>query len=81
MRHSRSVGAMVGVTAKTVRKWVKEFCQDGKFVIRDRHYEKRQADSFIDDEDFAERCREEIDRRVYRRKKGEPRFRVEAFKR
>ena len=56
MRHSRYVGDMVNVTAQTVRKWVKEFCQDGKldgkFLIRKRLNEKSQADSLIDHEHF-----------------------------
>jgi len=81
MRHSRKIGEVVNVTARTVRKWVKGFCEDGKFLIRARLYEKCQADSFIDHEDIAERCREEIDRRLYRRKKTEPRFRVADFQR
>ncbi|CAB1115994.1 unnamed protein product [Ectocarpus sp. CCAP 1310/34] len=81
MRHSRYVGDVVKTTAQTVRKWVKEFCQDGKFLISKRLYEIRQADSFIDPEDIAERCREEIDRRLYRRKKTDPWFRVSDFQR
>ena len=77
--HSHAVGEGAGVDAKTVRRWVTEFCKDGKFVVPDRTYVKRQAFSFIDDEDIRERCREYIDQRIYRQKKGERRFRVADF--
>lgn len=49
---------------------------DGKFIVRKRQYDKRQLRSYIDDEDIRDRLREFIDRRLYRRKKDEPRLRV-----
>ncbi|CAN0461314.1 unnamed protein product, partial [Scytosiphon promiscuus] len=76
LAHSRTVGDVIDVDPKTVRRWVKEFCEDGKFIVRKRKYDKRQPHSFIDDEDIRERLRDFIDRRLYRRKKDEPRLRV-----
>lgn len=40
--HSSAVGEGAGVGAKTVRTWVTDFCKDGKFVVRDRPYTRRQ---------------------------------------
>lgn len=81
IKHSRTVGDAIGVDAKTVRRWVTDFCKDGKFVVQERRYMKRQPHSFIDDEGTAEECREYINRRIYGRKEGEPRFRVADFRR
>lgn len=81
LEHSRAAGEGAGVDAKTVRKWVTEFCKDGKFVVPDRAYVKRQPHSFIDDEDIADKCREYIDQRIYRRKKDDRRFRIADFQR
>ena len=81
MEHSRIVGEAVGVDAKTIRRWVTEFCKDGQFVVRERAYLKRQPFSLIDDEDIAEKCRAYIDRRLYHRKVGERRFRIADFRR
>ncbi|CAB1098143.1 unnamed protein product [Ectocarpus sp. CCAP 1310/34] len=79
MVHSRAVGEGAGVHAKTVRRWVTEFCKDGKFVVPDRAYVKRQPFTYIDDEDIRDQCREYIDERIYRRKGT--RFRVADFHR
>lgn len=76
MAHSRTAGDYFGVAPMTVRRWVKEFCEDDKFIARGRQYDKLQQHSYIDDENIRERLREFIDRRLYRRKKGEPRLRV-----
>ncbi|CAB1105158.1 unnamed protein product [Ectocarpus sp. CCAP 1310/34] len=81
LAHSRAVGEAVGVHARTVRKWVTDFCKDGKFVVPHREYVKRQPFCYIDDEDIREQCREYVDERIYRRKKGQPRFRVADFQR
>lgn len=59
-----------------MRRWVKEFCKGDSFVVRNRQYNKREAHSYIDDEDIRQRLREYIDRRLYRRKKDEPRLRI-----
>ncbi|CAN0553184.1 unnamed protein product [Ectocarpus sp. 12 AP-2014] len=58
LEHSRAAGEGAGVDARTVRTWVTEFCKDGKFVVPDRAYVKRQPHTFIDDEDIADKCRE-----------------------
>lgn len=76
MAHSREVGEVSEVDPTTVRRWVKEFCNGGSFVVRKRQYNKREAHSYIDDEDVRYRLREYIDRRLYRRKKDEPRLRI-----
>lgn len=76
MDHSRAVADFVGVESKVVRRWVKDFCKDGAFIVRKRQHNKRQPHSYIDDEDIRDRLREFIDRRLYKRKKDEPRLRV-----
>lgn len=76
MANSRTTGEFFAVDPKTVRRWVREFCEDEKFVVRKRQYDKRQPHSYIDDEDIRDRVREFIDQRLYRRKKDQPRLRV-----
>lgn len=76
MEHSREAGKVADVDSRTVRRWVKEFCKGGSFVVRKRQYNKREPHSYIDDEDIRGRLREYIDRRLYRRKKDEPRLRI-----
>ncbi|CAN0110906.1 unnamed protein product, partial [Ectocarpus sp. 6 AP-2014] len=76
LEHSREAGKLADVDPKTVRRWVKEFCKGDSFVVRNRQYNKREAHSYIDDEDIRQRLREYIDRRPYRRKKDEPRLRI-----
>lgn len=76
MDHSRTVADLAGVKSKSVRRWVKEFCKDGAFVVRKRNYNKRQPHSYIHDEDLFQRLKEYIERRLYQQKKDEPRLRV-----
>ncbi|CAN0491982.1 unnamed protein product [Ectocarpus sp. 12 AP-2014] len=76
MEHSREAGRLADVDPKTVRRWVKEFCKGDSFVVRNQQYNKREAHSYIDDEDIRQRLREYVDRRLYRRKKDEPRLRI-----
>lgn len=78
--HSRTVGEGAGIHAKTVRRWVRDFCRDGKFVVSNRAYLKRQAFSFIDDEDVRERCREYIDQRVTDGRRGSLAFASQTFR-
>eukprot|EP00752_Nemacystus_decipiens_P014964 g13323.t1 len=76
MEHSRTVANLAEVDSKTVRRWVKEFCKDGAFVVRKRRYNKRGPHSYIDDEDIRLRLKEYIEQRLYHRKKDDPRLRV-----
>ena len=76
IEHSREVGKVTDVNPTTVRRWVTEFCKGDSFVVRKRQHNKREAHSHIDDEDIRSRLREYIDRRLYRRKKDEPRLRI-----
>lgn len=45
-------------------------------MVRKQKYTKRHPHSYIDGEDIRERLREFIDRRIYRRKEGQPRLRA-----
>eukprot|EP00904_Undaria_pinnatifida_P004859 jgi/Undpi1/1502/HiC_scaffold_11.g04892.m1 len=76
IEHSREVGKVADINPTTVRRWVTEFCKGDSFVVRKRQHNKREAHSHIDDEDIRSRLREYIDRRLYRRKKDEPRLRI-----
>ena len=37
------MGEVYEVDPTTVRRWVKEFCKDGSFVLRKREYNKRDG--------------------------------------
>ncbi|CBJ32881.1 conserved unknown protein [Ectocarpus siliculosus] len=76
MEHSREVAKVYEVDPSTVRRWVKKLCKGGSVVIRKRQYNKREAHPYIDDEDIRNGLREYIDRRLYRRKRDEPRLRI-----
>ncbi|CAB1114169.1 unnamed protein product [Ectocarpus sp. CCAP 1310/34] len=76
MDHSRAAAEVAKVESKAVRRWVKEFCKGGAFVVPKRQYNKREPHSFIEDEDKRNHLRGYIDRKLYRRKKDEPRLRI-----
>eukprot|EP00903_Cladosiphon_okamuranus_P014705 g13627.t1 len=76
MNHSRAAAEVAKVESKAVRRWVKDLCKGGAFVVPKRQHNKREPHSFIKDEDKCNHLREYIDRRLYRWKKDEPRLRI-----
>lgn len=81
MLHSEVVGPTFLVHDRTVRRWVKDFCKDEKFQVPQRDYTKREPHSFIDDNNFSLQCKEWLNEKIYRRKKGEPKLRSNDFRR